>query len=79
ILFFIFVILLDYFTYFYTSFFQANLFVSLFLTMIFTLFCVGKHHVLILNKKNIDSITNLIFIGILSIILPRNTTFNSAG
>ncbi|ECL0200404.1 hypothetical protein GQJ48_08655, partial [Campylobacter jejuni] len=65
--------------YFYTSFFQANLFVALFLPMIFTLFCVGKHHVLILNKKNIASITTLIFIGILSIILPRNTTFNSAG
>ncbi|WP_205569781.1 hypothetical protein, partial [Klebsiella pneumoniae] len=43
------------------------------------LFCVGKHHVLILNKKNIASITTLIFIGILNIILPRNTTFNSAG
>ncbi|ECP7274618.1 hypothetical protein FUZ21_08700 [Campylobacter jejuni] len=65
--------------YFYTSFFQANLFVALFLPMIFTLFCLGKHHVLILNKKNIASITTLIFIGVLSIILPRNTTFNSAG
>ncbi|EAL7253133.1 hypothetical protein DUH79_08295, partial [Campylobacter jejuni] len=64
--------------YFYTSFFQANLFVALFLPMVFTLFCLGKHHTLILSKKNIASITTLIFIGILSIILPRNTTFNSA-
>lgn len=37
--------------YFYTSFFQANLFVALFLPMVFTLFCLGKHHALILNKK----------------------------
>ncbi|EAH9389524.1 hypothetical protein EYB20_07820, partial [Campylobacter jejuni] len=65
--------------YFYTSFFQANLFVALFLPMVFTLFCLGKHHTLILSKKNIASVTTLIFIGILSIILPRNTTFNSAG
>lgn len=65
--------------YFYTSFFQANLFVALFLPMIFTLFCLGKHHALILNKKNIASMITLVFIGILSVILPKNTTFNSMG
>ncbi|MCC9512407.1 hypothetical protein JHR30_09380, partial [Campylobacter jejuni] len=67
------------FNYFYKIFFQYYFFLYLFLPMIFNLFFVGKNHVLILNKKNIASITTLIFIGILSIILPRNTTFNSAG
>ncbi|WP_260377585.1 hypothetical protein, partial [Campylobacter hepaticus] len=64
--------------YFYSSIFQANLFISLFLPMIFTLFCLGKHHILILNKRNIISLSSIIFINILSLILPKNTIFNSA-
>ncbi|MBM0636857.1 hypothetical protein LNU06_01580 [Campylobacter sp. VicNov18] len=64
--------------YFYASLFQANLFVSLFLPMIFTLFCLKAYPALILSNKNIVSLISIVFINILSLILPKNTAFNSA-
>ena len=69
-------LLLFHLPYFYTSIFQAHLFVSLFLPLIFTLFSVKK--VKNLLKENLSFFAMLFLTLVLSIILPNNTSFNSA-
>ncbi|TKX28560.1 hypothetical protein [Campylobacter estrildidarum] len=64
--------------YFFSSVFQAHLFVSLFLPLIFILLCVKKISNNILEKANISSFAIIIFIGILGFILPNNTNFNAS-
>lgn len=64
--------------YLYTSIFQAHLFVSLFMPLVFFIFCLKKHTKLIFQKQNISSILVLAFIEILSFFVTKNTNFNSA-
>lgn len=66
------------FVYFYTSVFQAHLFNSLFLPLIFWFFCLRKDTKLILDKKNMSAVLVLILMGILGIFLAQNTNFNSS-
>ncbi|MGH2327198.1 hypothetical protein ACRCD5_02510 [Campylobacter taeniopygiae] len=64
--------------YFFNSIFQAHLFVSLFLPLIFVLLGVKKISNKILEKSNLSSFLIIIFIAILSFILPNNTNFNAS-
>ncbi|EOI6144870.1 hypothetical protein ACMU5N_001729 [Campylobacter coli] len=64
--------------YLYTSTFQAHLFVSLFLPLVFILLSVKQMGKLIIEQKNLSSVVLLVFIIFLSFFLPRNTGFNAA-
>ncbi|MGJ0113420.1 hypothetical protein [Campylobacter molothri] len=64
--------------YFFNSIFQAHLFVSLFLPLIFVLLGVKKISNKILEKNNLNSVLIIIFIAILGFILPNNTNFNAS-
>lgn len=66
------------FVYFYTSVFQAHLFNSLFLPLIFCFLVLRKDTLLILDKKNISAVLALFFIIILGVFLAPNTNFNSS-
>lgn len=66
------------FVYLYTSVFQAHLFNSLFLPLIFCFLALRKDTKLILDKKNISALSALVFVAILGVFLARNTSFNSS-
>ncbi|TKX32668.1 hypothetical protein [Campylobacter aviculae] len=63
--------------YFFASVFQAHLFVSLFLPLIFVLLGVKKISDKILERSNLSSVLIIFLIAILSFILPNNTSFNA--
>lgn len=63
--------------YLFTSILQAHLFASLFLPFVFLIFFLKKFPPKIFDKENFSAFTLLFFIGILSLILPQNTHFNS--
>ncbi len=64
--------------YFFSSAFMANLFNSLFLPVIFCFLCLRKDTKLIRDKKNISAVLALLFMGILGVFLPQNTSFNAS-
>lgn len=66
------------FTYLYASLYQAHLFVSLFLPFVFALFVVLKKSILVFEKKNLLKVAVLVFVGILALILCKNTNFNAS-
>ena len=66
------------FVYFYASIFQAHLFNSLFLPLIFCFLSLKKETKLIFDKKNISAVLALFFMGILAVFLSQNTNFNSS-
>lgn len=73
-----FALLVFHLPYLYASAFQAHLFVSLFLPLIFILLSVKQMGKLVIEQKNLSSVILLIFVAILSFFLSKNTNFNAA-
>ncbi len=66
------------FFYLYTTIFQAHLFNSLFLPLIFCFLCLRKDTKIIRYKKNITVVLALLFMGVLGVFLPQNIDFNDS-
>ncbi|MCX2683830.1 hypothetical protein OQH60_08145 [Campylobacter sp. MIT 21-1685] len=64
--------------YFYTSVFQAHLFNSLFIPLVFTLLALIRTSNLLQDKRNCIQVFLLLFIGILSLFLPKSTNFTAS-
>lgn len=65
-------------TYLLAPFYQAHLFVSLFLPLVFVLFVVLKKSVLVFEKKSLVKLAVLVFVGILGFVLCKSTDFNAS-
>lgn len=63
--------------YLYSSLYQTNLFISIFMPFLFFIFILMKNTDLIFDKKNINKLAIIFLITFLSFILTNNTNFNN--
>lgn len=69
---------LSHFIYLFTPLYQAHLFVSLFVPLIFVLFVVMRRGILVFERRNLNKVALLFFGALLSFILSKTTTFNAS-